>query len=72
MDVFAEVKKDLDARNDLGHQLYGKTMQPHDGRNSLLDAYEEALDLVVYLKKALMEAGIHGQTPEARWETARP
>lgn len=57
MDLFDEVKKDLDARNALGWQQHGRPMSPHDGRNSLLDAYEEALDLVMYLKKAIIEAG---------------
>lgn len=57
MDLFEEVKKDLDARNALGRQQYGRTMGPHDGRNSLRDAYEEALDLAMYLKKAIIEAG---------------
>lgn len=55
MDLFDEVKKDLDARNQLGYQSYGGAMQPHDGRDALRDAYEEALDLVMYLKKAIVE-----------------
>lgn len=55
MDLFDEVKLDLDARNQLGHESYGRTMEPHDGRDSLREAYEEALDLVMYLKKALVE-----------------
>jgi hypothetical protein len=32
-------------------------MCPHDGRDTLQDAYEEALDLAVYLGKLLMERG---------------
>ena len=55
MDLFQEVKKDLDARNQLGYQSYGGPMEPHDGRDALRDAYEEALDLVMYLKKAIIE-----------------
>jgi len=34
---------------------YGKELKTFDGRDSLLDAYEEALDMAVYLKKARME-----------------
>jgi hypothetical protein len=30
----------------------------NDGRDSLREAYEEALDLVVYLRKALAEGGM--------------
>ena len=57
MDIFDEVKRDLDARNELGRQSYGGPMQPHDGRDSIVEAYEEALDLVMYLKKAIIERG---------------
>lgn len=34
---------------------YGTHLQPHNGRDSLLDAYEEVLDLALYLKAVLME-----------------
>lgn len=50
------VAADIAKRGELGKQRYGTKLQPHNGRNMLLDAYEEALDLVVYLKGALMEA----------------
>lgn len=59
MDIFDEVKKDLDGRNQLGYQSYGGPMQPHDGRDALREAYEEALDLVMYLKKAIVERDGH-------------
>ena len=55
MDLFTEVKRDLDARNQLGYQSYGGPMEAHDGRDSIREAYEEALDLVMYLKKFLVE-----------------
>lgn len=50
-----EVISDCGVRNQMGIQKYGTALQPFDGRNSALDAYEEAMDLVVYLKKLLME-----------------
>lgn len=49
------VQADLDARLALGVERYGQPLQPHNGRNSLRDAYEEALDLCVYLRNALYE-----------------
>jgi hypothetical protein len=49
--IFDELKKDLDARNAKGFETYGKPMETHDGRDTLQDAYEEALDMCVYLKK---------------------
>jgi hypothetical protein len=63
VDLFTEVKKDLDARNRLGHESYGGPMEPHDGRDSLREAYEEALDLVMYLKKAIVERDGAGRAP---------
>jgi hypothetical protein len=30
-------------------------LQAHNGRNALIDAYQEALDLVVYLRQAIEE-----------------
>lgn len=50
------VQADLAARLEMGTKKYGQPLQAHNGRNALLDAYEEALDLCVYLKQALVEA----------------
>lgn len=47
--------KDMAARNAMGIKKYGTPLQPHNGRNSLVDAYEEALDLAVYLKNEIIE-----------------
>ena len=49
------VVADLAARKALGTQRYGTPLQPHNGRDALCDAYEEALDLAVYLRQALEE-----------------
>ncbi len=55
------VKADLDARQSLGSLKYGKPLtvdEPcHNGKSALQNAYEEALDLAMYLKKELMERG---------------
>jgi hypothetical protein len=50
------VAADLMARRDLGVRRYGVALQPFNGRSALRDAYEEALDLAVYLASALWEA----------------
>jgi hypothetical protein len=47
--------RDMENRNKAGIEKYGTPLQPHNGRNSLQDAYEEALDLAVYLKNAIIE-----------------
>ena len=37
----------------MGIRKYGTPLQPDNGRDSLQDAYEEALDLCVYLKNEI-------------------
>lgn len=54
-DVFPAVIADLEARLALGMKRYGQPLQTHNGRDALRDAYEEALDLCVYLKQAILE-----------------
>lgn len=49
------VQDDLEGRLRLGVERYGKPLQPFNGRDSLRDAYEEVLDLAVYLRTALYE-----------------
>jgi hypothetical protein len=53
--VVPQVIADLEQRMALGIRRYGVPLQPGNGRDMLLDAYQEALDLAVYLKGALLE-----------------
>lgn len=53
--IFRLVIDDLHERARAGRQEYGTYLQAHNGRDSLLDAYEEALDLCLYLRQALIE-----------------
>lgn len=53
--VLYEVLKDLQARSDMGKFRYGQRLRAHNGRNSLMDAYQEVLDLAMYLKQRLIE-----------------
>jgi hypothetical protein len=53
--VWDLVIRDMDARDIEGERKYGVRLQPHNGRNVLRDAYEEALDLCVYLRQAIYE-----------------
>ena len=46
---------DIEARKQLGIKRYGTQLQINNGRDMLQDAYEEALDLAIYLKGAIME-----------------
>lgn len=55
--IFDRVIADMKERDKLGEESYGGPMMPHDGRDSLKDAYEEAIDMCLYLKKAIVERG---------------
>ena len=46
---------DLATRAREGSRKYGEYLTTHNGRDALQDAYEEALDLCMYLKQALLE-----------------
>lgn len=49
------VSKDIKSRADMGFGKYGTYLQGNNGRNALKDAYEEALDLCMYLRQKLYE-----------------
>lgn len=53
--ILHKVLVDLINRSEHGQKTYGTFLQSHNGRNALLDAYEEALDLCMYLRQALDE-----------------
>jgi hypothetical protein len=55
--IFDLVRADLEARDRVGWEQHHCPLLAHDGRDSLREAYEEALDLVVYLRKTLAERG---------------
>jgi len=54
-DVTDEVLTDLILRREKYAPVYGEPLTTWNGRNSLQDAYEEALDLCLYIKQELME-----------------
>lgn len=53
--VWDLVMIDIKERDDFGKKLYGTRLQPHNGRDVLLDIYEELLDAVVYIRQAMYE-----------------
>ena len=54
-DVWLLVLKDMEDRRTHGIDKYGTPLQTHNGRDPLIDAYQEALDLCVYLRQAIEE-----------------
>jgi len=53
--VWSLVISDMQARDREGRRKYGTPLQTFNGRDALVDAYQEALDLVVYLRQAIEE-----------------
>lgn len=53
--VWDLVIEDMKERDFTCSKKYGTRLQPENGRDPLIDAYQEALDLVVYLRQALYE-----------------
>lgn len=49
------VVEDMKGRLALGIERYGTGLQANNGRDMLLDAYEEVLDLAVYLRGMMYE-----------------
>lgn len=49
------VVADMVERKRIGTERYGTPLQPFNGRDALVDAYQEALDLVMYLRQAIEE-----------------
>lgn len=49
------VHEDIEKRIAKGIAEYGEPLTTHNGRDALWDAYEEALDLAMYLRQAIQE-----------------
>jgi hypothetical protein len=54
-DVEEKLKSDLTARQEAGIAKYGTQLKTHNGRDALVDAYQESLDLLMYLRQWMME-----------------
>ena len=50
--------KDMVERDWVSSKKYGTRLQPFNGRAALWDAYQEALDLAVYLRQEIYEKEI--------------
>lgn len=66
--------EEIENRKRLGIQRYGQPLMTHSGRDALQDAWEESVDLAVYLTQVRME---RADTREAvalldRWIAAHP
>lgn len=68
--VLDHVLKDVGARARAGLTKYGTYLETHNGRDPLWDAYQEAIDLVMYLRQALLERDAERECSEEPRKTA--
>ncbi len=52
-DTWKLVIADMEERRRVGIAKYKTPLQPDNGRDSLVDAYQEGLDFVVYIRNAI-------------------
>jgi hypothetical protein len=53
--VWDLVMRDMRDRDEVGRAKYGMRLQPFNGRDALVDLYQELLDAVVYLRQEIYE-----------------
>lgn len=53
--VIDHVLVDVAKRSEMGKKKYGTYLQTQNGRDPLWGAYQEAIDLVMYLRQAILE-----------------
>ena len=49
------VIEDIKRRSKKGYKKYGTELMSFNGRDALVDAYQEALDLAMYLRQVIAE-----------------
>jgi len=64
--VWDLVIKDMQDRDKIGRERYGTPLQPFNGRDSLIDAYQEVLDLAVYLRTKIYEEEVKASEEKLR------
>ena len=55
VNVTDAVIADIGERSKIGTEKYGTPLMTHNGRKPLVDAYQEILDMAVYIKQELLE-----------------
>jgi hypothetical protein len=56
--IWELVVEDMQARDAMGRERYGTPLLAHNGRDAMVDLYQELLDAVVYLRQALEERDV--------------
>ena len=58
--VWALVIRDMQDRDHVGRQRYGTPLQAGNGRDALINLYQELLDAVVYCRQMIRERELRG------------
>ena len=53
--IIEMVVEDMIERSKKGERKYGEKLKANNGRDGLIDAYQEALDLTLYLRQEIEE-----------------
>ena len=61
-DIANLVREDIEARVEFGREQYGERLRAFNGRSAKIDAYQEALDLCLYLRQDLEEDAVRNET----------
>jgi hypothetical protein len=61
-----QIEDDVRDRLEFGLRKYGKPLRSHNGRNPLLDAYQEILDALVYFIQAMVESQVRSPADAER------
>jgi len=81
-DVWLLVLKDMEDRRQHGIDKYGTPLQVNNGRDALIDLYQEILDAAVYARQAIeekrlgisllleLERCIYGELDFTKWRDA--
>jgi len=63
--IWDMVIADMKARDLKGLESYGTRLKAFNGRDALVDAYQEMLDAAVYLRQAIYERD-NNENPDSR------
>lgn len=61
-EIWPVVMKDIIMRVEAGKEKYGTPLRANNGRDALWDAYQEALDLCMYLRQSIIERAADEKT----------
>lgn len=54
-DIARLVEADLEARVEMGRVQYGERLRAHNGRDAMVDLYQELLDACLYARQMIEE-----------------